>query len=166
MAVKGGTKLALHRYAEQHAEKLDRVMARVRSIIKGKFLVGYHLPMKVADLGLHQAGGEGANIDVAKLFNSSPTEQQVPISTLCEKYLNLSYARRPSPCYAFTEAKVAMALWHQYRQLRSQITPGTSAQPTLGPTENLLSDQSNTTITKGHSDSQRSTFDIDSAVAH
>lgn len=78
VSVKGGTKLALHRYAEARAEKLDRVLERVRSIIKGKILVGYHLIMKVADLGLKQdelvGTKEGAHIEIAKLFNTSPND--------------------------------------------------------------------------------------------
>ena len=34
------------------AENIEAVRERVLSIIKGKKLVGYHLPQKIADLGL------------------------------------------------------------------------------------------------------------------
>lgn len=109
--------MALFKYSEARADTLDKIMRRVRQIVKGKFLVAYHLPMKVADLKLNlqdlgqsTVGGGMSHVDCAKLF-SNAGEQQVPISTLCEKFLNLKYAKRPSPSYAFTEAKIAMALW-------------------------------------------------------
>ena len=34
------------------AEHIEAVRERVLSLIKGKKLVGYHLPQKIADLGL------------------------------------------------------------------------------------------------------------------
>ena len=33
--------------------------------------------------------------DMAKVFNADLCAQQQPISTLCEKYLNLKYTKRP-----------------------------------------------------------------------
>lgn len=45
--------MALFKYSEARADTLDKIMRRVRQIVKGKFLVAYHLPMKVADLKLN-----------------------------------------------------------------------------------------------------------------
>lgn len=75
--VKGGTKMALFKYSEARAESLEKVMKRVRQLVKGKFLVAYHLPMKVADLKLNlqelgqsTIGSGMSHIDVAKLFST------------------------------------------------------------------------------------------------
>jgi len=55
--------------------------------------------------------------DVAKIFNAEESGQQTPVTTLTEKYLNLNYKKRPSPVYAFTDAKIAMALFKQWEKL-------------------------------------------------
>jgi len=42
----------LHRIAKAKAESLESVRARVLELIKGKKIVGYHLPQKLADFGI------------------------------------------------------------------------------------------------------------------
>ena len=42
----------MFKLSELRAEHVDTVRERVLSLIKGKKLVGYHLPQKIADLGL------------------------------------------------------------------------------------------------------------------
>jgi hypothetical protein len=112
VACKGGTKTALLNYAQQKAEKLEAVRNRVIELVRGKSLVGYHLPQKMADLGLLTADIGGMPLyDVAKIFNAEESGQQTPVTTLTEKYLNLNYKKRPSPVYAFTDAKIGMALF-------------------------------------------------------
>jgi len=99
VAIKGGMKQALLKYAELKAESYQSVKARILSLIQGKSIVGYHLPQKMSDLGLLNAQiGDKPLYDCAKLFNSSEAGpgQQTPITTLCEKYLNLIYKKRPS----------------------------------------------------------------------
>jgi len=61
--------------------------------------------------------------DIAKIFNATDSSQQQPMSTLCEKYLNLNYKKRPSPFFAFTEAKISMALYKQWLKLTKQAAP-------------------------------------------
>ncbi len=110
--VKGGTKAALFKFSELKAEKYELVKKRILELTKGKCLIAYHLPQKVGDLQLTTEDvGSTGHIDVAKIFNRTSADQQAPISALCEKYLNLRYSKRPSPSYAFTEAKISMALF-------------------------------------------------------
>jgi hypothetical protein len=40
------------------------------------------------------------------------------VTTLTEKYLNLNYKKRPTPVYAFTDAKIGMALFKQWEKLQ------------------------------------------------
>jgi hypothetical protein len=71
VACKGGTKTALLNYAQLKAEKLEVVRSRVIELVRGKSLVGYHLPQKMADLGLLSADIGGMPLyDVAKIFNA------------------------------------------------------------------------------------------------
>lgn len=65
------------------------------------------LAMLTADIGSKPL------YDVAKIFNcgDSGPGVQIPITTLTEKYLNLNYKKRPSIGQAFTDAKIAMALY-------------------------------------------------------
>jgi len=71
VAVKGGTKTALLNYARLKAEKLEVVRQRVIDIVRGKSLVGYHLPQKMSDLNLLSADiGSKPLYDCAKIFNT------------------------------------------------------------------------------------------------
>jgi hypothetical protein len=89
-------------------------------MIKGKSLVAYHLPQKLADLGLLSSElGDKPMYDCAKIFKQQGEtngSNQVPISVLTEKYLNLTYKKRPT-LSAFTDAKIAMALYKQWEKL-------------------------------------------------
>jgi len=113
VAVKGGTKQALMKYAELKAESYEAVRERVLKLIEGRSLVAYHLPQKMSDLGiLKEKQGDQPLYDVAKIFNcDNQPGVQVPITTLCERYLNLCYKKRPSIGQAFTDAKISMALF-------------------------------------------------------
>ena len=52
IALKPGVKTQMLKLSELRAEHVDVVRERVLSLIKGKKVVGYHLPQKIADLGL------------------------------------------------------------------------------------------------------------------
>ena len=52
LAVKSGIKSQLFKFSRAKAETIDVVRERVFKIIRGKKLVGYHLPQKMADFGL------------------------------------------------------------------------------------------------------------------
>jgi len=51
LAVKPGIKSQLFKFSKCRAEPLGVVRDRILRIIKGKHLVGYHLPQKMADFG-------------------------------------------------------------------------------------------------------------------
>jgi hypothetical protein len=42
----------LNQIAKKKAQSIDEVRARVLELIKGKKVVGYHLPQKLADFGI------------------------------------------------------------------------------------------------------------------
>ena len=52
LSLKGGLRQDLNRIAKAKAESIDDVRARVLELIKGKKVVGYHLPQKLADFGI------------------------------------------------------------------------------------------------------------------
>jgi len=52
IAMKGGLRQDLHRIAKAKGESIETVRARVLDLIKGKKVVGYHLPQKLADFGI------------------------------------------------------------------------------------------------------------------
>lgn len=52
LALKGGLRHDLHRIAKAKAESIEIVRERVLDLIKGKKVVGYHLPQKLADFGI------------------------------------------------------------------------------------------------------------------
>lgn len=52
LALKGGMRQDLHRISKAKAETIDTVRERVLDLIKGKKVVGYHLPQKLADFGI------------------------------------------------------------------------------------------------------------------
>lgn len=99
-------------------------------LIKGKHLVGYHLPQKMADFGLLDSfkASDSTQIpvvwdkafDIAKIFNPKGSSEQASMTSLCQKYLNLIYKKkRLSPPFAFTEAKISMALYKRWMELTS-----------------------------------------------
>ena len=66
--------------------------------------------------------------DVAKIFNAEESGQQTPVTTLTEKYLNLNYKKRPTPVYAFTDAKIGMALFKQWQKLQNVAAKGSAKE--------------------------------------
>ena len=52
LAVKPGIKSQLFKFSKCRAETIEVVRERVTKIIRGKHLVGYHLPQKMTDFGL------------------------------------------------------------------------------------------------------------------
>ena len=73
VAVKGGHRQAVFKFAEAKAETFETVREKVVQLIQGKKLVAYHLGMKCSDLLLTPAdiGGAEGHMDVAKIFNTS-----------------------------------------------------------------------------------------------
>ena len=45
-------KLSLLCYAKDHGPKIDTIVRAVQAIGKGKDIIGYHLPLKLSDLGI------------------------------------------------------------------------------------------------------------------
>ena len=62
VAIKSGLKQDLFTLSKSRAESIDVVRRRVREIIKGKKLIGYHLPQKIQDFGLLTDFGEDEQI--------------------------------------------------------------------------------------------------------
>ena len=52
IAVKSGIKATLYKFSKLRAEELSVVRERVLKMIRGKHLIGYHLPQKMVDFGL------------------------------------------------------------------------------------------------------------------
>ncbi len=50
--MKGGLRQDLYKIAQAKGESIDIVRERVLDLIKGKKVVGYHLPQKLADFGI------------------------------------------------------------------------------------------------------------------
>lgn len=55
------------------AENIEAVRDRVLTLIKGKKLVGYHLPQKIADLGLLGDMSEQPSVEKAVEAETNPT---------------------------------------------------------------------------------------------
>ena len=55
------------------AEHIDAVRDRVLTLIKGKKLVGYHLPQKIADLGLLGDMSEQPMVEKVEKAETNPT---------------------------------------------------------------------------------------------
>ena len=52
--------------------------------------------------------------DIAKIFNrDSRAQSQIPMETLCQAELNVHYSKKKTP-YAFSEAKLSMALFKRW----------------------------------------------------
>lgn len=67
------------RLAKEQAPSLKQVQQKVIELVKGHILVGYHIFMKLEDLGiLHLLEEEEISkvFDTAKVFNSSHKEPQ------------------------------------------------------------------------------------------
>lgn len=68
--LKAGLRQTLNAIAEKKAEPIDKVRQRVLQLIKGKKVVGYHLPQKLADFGILYS--------VASLKQSLSPEKEKP----------------------------------------------------------------------------------------
>ena len=85
-------------------------------ICEGKKLVGYHILQKLKELKIDHLiqrtmrDGREALADVSGLFDES-NQVRVPLDKLCENFLGLKYKRSKNKPHAFTECKVAMALY-------------------------------------------------------
>lgn len=77
--------------------------------------------------------------DMAKLFNGPGQTEQRSIVSLCEDFLNLNMKKRPTPAFAFTETKIAMALFKQYLKLSSQLSEDPSAEAADEPKKEPVS---------------------------
>ena len=120
----------MFKLSKEKGPEIEVIREYVVHLIAGKQIIGYHLPQKMADFGLldltvgsNEKRTWGECFDVAKIFNANNAAQQQPLSILCDKYLNLSYKKRPSPFFAFTEAKISMALFKQWIKLTKNPSP-------------------------------------------
>ena len=55
--------------------------------------------------------------DVAKIFNRTEAQIQIPFDQLCINELNLAYKNKGYP-YLYTQAKVSMALYLRWKALK------------------------------------------------
>ena len=97
------------------------VRAAVLHLIKGKKLVGYHLHQKLREFQILEQtpkvldNGEEAIIDCSRLFDNEK-KLQIPMDVLCAKFLGFAFSKKKNLPHAFTEAKVAMALYKKWQQ--------------------------------------------------
>lgn len=54
LVVKAGQRTQLKNFAKAKGPTLDAVRQKILTIIKGKFIVGYHTLLKLSDIGLYQ----------------------------------------------------------------------------------------------------------------
>ena len=54
LVVKAGQRTQLKNFAKAKGPSVESVRQKVLSIIKGKFIVGYHTLLKLSDIGLYQ----------------------------------------------------------------------------------------------------------------
>jgi len=64
-----------------------------------------------------QPDGSESLIDVSGLFDES-SQVRVPLDKLCESFLGLKYKRSKNKPHAFTECKVAMALYQKWKEIK------------------------------------------------
>lgn len=124
MVTREGLKTELMKLGEQKGPSLEVVRELITDIITDKKVVGYHLPNKLHDLGIMQRFKTNGLLltnmhDSAKIFNRDPNLQlQLPIGQLCQNELNLAYSKRAYP-YLFSEAKICMALYLRWQDLKT-----------------------------------------------
>lgn len=71
--------------------------------------------------------------DTAKIFSRSATAAvQIPFERLCESELNLFFKKRSFPT-AFTEAKISMALFRRWQDLKNGIDTDASEKENADP---------------------------------
>jgi len=93
LAVKVGIKSQIFKYSKMRAETLDVVRERVLRIVKGKKLVGYHLPQKMADFGLFDGEvvlGDRTNtiqeeLDISEAVPNALSPKKAPVTSEKQK---------------------------------------------------------------------------------
>lgn len=66
-------------------------------------------------------------VDCCKVFDHQQ-KAQIPMDVLCEKYLAFNFRKKKNQPHAFTEAKIAMALFKKWQQIKGLHLTG-PAQP-------------------------------------
>ena len=88
-------------------------------MIKGKKLVGYHLLQKLREFHIIDMvdrslpSGEDALYELSHIFDAN-RGVQVPMDSLCSRYLNMKYSKKKNQPHALSEARVGMALFHKW----------------------------------------------------
>lgn len=96
----GLDKQSVKDYSVERGPTMEQVRTYLSEVFRGRSLVGYHIEMQLADLGM--AGEvELVNLyDCAKMFNENPRSgQQRQLVSLCKEYLHLAY-KKPTHNYA------------------------------------------------------------------
>ena len=96
----GAKNKVVKEFSEKRAPTLQQVQDHLRVLIKGRVLVGYHIEMKLDDLGLLEENEYAMFHDCSKMFNENPMSgQQWQLRTLCKEFLNLTF-KKPATTYA------------------------------------------------------------------
>lgn len=103
IAVKSGLRTHLKNLGKAKGPTLEKVRAKVLEMIRGRVVIGYHIYLKLTDLGVWgQMLTEDFDkvhkpIDCSVMFNRSISEPQQQMKTVCKEHLNLLFAKRPFP---------------------------------------------------------------------
>ena len=75
--------------------------------IRGRRVVGYHINMKLNDIGIleqllfEDLINKMELVDCARMFNPDISAPQQPMRILCKDHLNLAFAKKPFPYAVF-----------------------------------------------------------------
>ena len=90
----------VHEFGILRAPSLETVQRYLIEIFKERTVVGYHIDMKLGDIGIYDQLKSATLHDCAKMFNPNPLSgQQWQMRQLCSDFLNLSF-KKPSSSYA------------------------------------------------------------------
>jgi len=135
--LKPGLRRQIQERAKQEGEPIEAVRQRVLAFVRGKKLVGYHLPQRLVEFGLlklkssrtartseeadtrsesdeaepSSANAFGELFDCAKIFNSRTEGKQQPLASLCAQQLNLNYKRSRTPGFAVSPAMLMTVVY-------------------------------------------------------
>ena len=174
-APREGIRKQMLNLAQEIGPSLTDVRAVFMHFARGKSLIGYHMPLKLQDMGLLNlvvlphthvmqriAIEKDKNLsndiiaskfdepikqersvlmqrmatpkyiglikfedlyDTAKIYNrNSKTQTQIPVDILCQSELNLAYSKRGKAPYAYSEAKISMALYMRWLDLKAGLS--------------------------------------------
>lgn len=116
-----GQSMVIKQWASTRAPNIDIVRKVVLFLIKGRRLVGYHVIQKLREFKIldeflaenEDNSSTDLLTDCCSMFDPEK-KQQIPIETLCERFLSLKFKKQKNQPHAFTEAKIGMALFRRW----------------------------------------------------